>query len=170
MARPSIRSIPRLWPAPGLALGLMVLALVACSPTIATHGHRLDEPALARIEPGRSSRQDVAQLLGTPSASATFGNSPWYYVSQRTEQLSFYQADVTDQDVVVISFDDQGVVSSIERHGLDAAREIEIVSRETPTSGTELGVLEQFVGNIGRFNPPPEDADILTRRGPSPGR
>lgn len=166
MARPSIRSIPRLWPAPGLALGLMVLAPVACSPTIATHGHRLDEPALARIEPGRSSRQDVAQLLGTPSASATFGNSPWYYVSQRTEQLSFYQEEVTNQDVVVISFDDQDVVSSIERRDLDDARQIELVSRETPTTGNELNVFEQFVGNIGRFNAPPEDADVIRRPGP----
>ena len=164
MARQQARSIPCVRPTPWLALGLSALALLACSPTIATHGHRLDEQALARIEPGRSSRNEVAQLLGSPSSRATFGDSPWYYVSQRTEQLSFYQADVTDQDVVVIGFDDQGVVSSIERHGLDAARKIELVSRETPTSGTELGILEQFVGNIGRFNPPPEDSDILTRR------
>jgi outer membrane protein assembly factor BamE (lipoprotein component of BamABCDE complex) len=167
MARQQTRSNRGLRPAPGLALGLAALALLACSPTIATHGHRLDERALAQIEPGRSSRQDVAQLLGTPSASATFGNSPWYYVSQRTEQLSFYQADVTDQDVVVIGFDEQGVVSSIERHGLDEAREIELVARETPTTGNELNVLEQFVGNIGRFNPPPGDADIGPR-GPVP--
>jgi outer membrane protein assembly factor BamE (lipoprotein component of BamABCDE complex) len=170
MARPRTRPTRRVQPAPCLALGLSALALLACSPIVATHGHRLDEQALAQIEPGRSSRDEVAQLLGSPSSRATFGDSTWYYVSQRTEQLSFYQADVTDQDVVVIGFDDQGVVSSIERHGLDAAREIELVSRETPTSGTELGVLEQFVGNIGRFNPPPEDADILTRRGPSPDR
>jgi len=163
MARQQARSIPCVRPASWLALGLSALALLACSPIIATHGHRLDEQALAQIEPGRSSRNEVAQLLGSPSSRATFGDSTWYYVSQRTEQLSFYQADVTDQNVVVIGFDDQGVVSSIERHGLDAAREIELVSRETPTSGTELGLLEQFVGNIGRFNPPPEDADILTR-------
>jgi outer membrane protein assembly factor BamE (lipoprotein component of BamABCDE complex) len=166
MARQQTRSTRRVRPAPGLALGLSALALLACSPIVATHGHRLDEQALAQIEPGSSSRDQVAQLLGSPSSRATFGDSPWYYVSQRTEQLTFYQADITDQDVVVISFDDQGVVSSIERHGLDAAREIELVSRETPTSGTELGLLEQFVGNIGRFNPPPEDADVLTRRGP----
>jgi outer membrane protein assembly factor BamE (lipoprotein component of BamABCDE complex) len=160
MARQQTRSNRGLRPAPGLALGLAALALLACSPTIATHGHRLDEQALAGIEPGHSSRQEVAQLLGSPSARSTFGDSPWYYVSQRTEQLSFYQADVTDQDVVVISFDEQGVVSSIERHDLDEAREIELVSRETPTSGNELNDLEQFVGNIGRFNPPLEDADI----------
>lgn len=166
MARQRTRSIRCLRSAPGLALGLAALALLACSPTVATHGHRLDERALARIEPGQSSRQDVAQLLGSPSARATFGDSPWYYVSQRTEQLSFYQADVTDQDVVVISFDEQGVVSSIERHGLDEAREIELVGRETPTTGNELNVLEQFVGNIGRFNAPPEDADIIRRQGP----
>lgn len=163
MARSRTRSAPRRPAALALALGL-ALALPACQPVVATHGHRVDEQALAQIEPGRSSRQDVARLLGTPSASSTFGSSPWYYVSQRTEQLSFYQAEVTDQVVVAISFDDQDVVSSIERRGLDDAREIEMVSRETPTSGNELGIIEQFIGNIGRFNPP-ADADVV----PGPG-
>ena len=94
MARPRARSTRRVRPAPSLALGLSALALLACSPIVATHGHRLDEQALGRIEPGRSSRNEVAQLLGSPSSRATFGDSPWYYVSQRTEQLSFYQADI----------------------------------------------------------------------------
>ena len=32
-----------------------------------------------------------------------------------------------------------------------------MVDRETPTSGNEMSVLEQFLGNIGRFNPTDED-------------
>jgi hypothetical protein len=28
------------------------------------------------------------------------------------------------------------------------------VERETPTAGSELTALEQFIGNIGRFNAP----------------
>ena len=33
------------------------------------------------------------------------------------------------------------------------------VDRETPTSGSELNAFEQFIGNIGRFNPPADEAD-----------
>lgn len=139
--------------AAGLALGL---SLLGCAPEVANHGYRLDEAALAQIEPGRTSQDQVLQLLGSPSSLSTFGDSTWYYVSQRTERMSFYQSEVVGQDVISIAFDDQGVVNGINRHGLEAAQDVTLVDRETPTSGSELSVFEQFVGNIGRFNAPPE--------------
>ena len=137
---------------------LATLALIACVPQVSNHGYRLDEAALAQVEPSRTSREQVLQLLGSPSSITTFDGSVWYYVGQRTERLSFYQEEVVNQDIVAIVFDDLGTVSRIERHGLDRAQEVSLVDRETPTSGTELSVFEQFIGNIGRFNPP-ADAD-----------
>jgi outer membrane protein assembly factor BamE (lipoprotein component of BamABCDE complex) len=138
---------------------LAVLGLASCTSSISTHGHRLDAAALAQVEPGQSSQGDVIQLLGSPSSLATFDDRTWYYVSQRTERHSFYHNSVVSQDVVTIMFDDQGTVSRIDRHDLNGAREIDLVDRETPTSGNEMSVLEQFLGNIGRFNPVDEDEE-----------
>ena len=59
---------------------------------------------LAQIEPGRTTRDEVQQLLGSPSSLTTFDGAVWYYVSQRTERMSFYQEDVVNQDVVSITF------------------------------------------------------------------
>jgi outer membrane protein assembly factor BamE (lipoprotein component of BamABCDE complex) len=129
-------------------------ALAACSPTVANHGHRLDEEAVAQIRPGLTSREEVARLLGSPSSLSTFDDSAWYYVSQRTERRSFYQEKVVEQQVVTISFDQQGTVDGVSWDDLTDAREIEVVERETPTAGNELSILEQFVGNVGRFNVP----------------
>ena len=134
------------------------VALGGCVPQVSNHGYRLDEAAFAQIEPGRTTRDQVLQLLGSPSSLTTFDGSVWYYVSQRTERLSFYQEDVVNQDVVAITFDDLGTVAEVDRHGLEQAHEVSFVERETPTAGSELTVFEQFVGNIGRFNPP-ADAD-----------
>jgi outer membrane protein assembly factor BamE (lipoprotein component of BamABCDE complex) len=130
------------------------LALGACVPQVSNHGYRLDEAALAQIAPGRTTRDEVLQVLGSPSSLTTFDGSVWYYVSQRTERMSFYQEDVVNQDVVSIAFDQYGTVTSVDRHGLDRAREVSIVERETPTAGSEMNALEQFIGNIGRFNAP----------------
>ncbi len=140
----------------GLALtvGLTALSVTGCSPTVATHGHRLDEAALAQVEPGTTSREQVQSLLGSPSSLSTFDEDAWYYVSQRTERLSFYQEETVAQDVVTISFDDRGIVSDVDRHGLERAFEVTPVDRKTRTAGNELNVFEQFVGNIGRFNLP----------------
>ena len=137
---------------------VLALGLVACAPEVSTHGYRLDAAALAQLEPGRTTRDEALQLLGSPSSVATFDEQVWYYVSQRTERMSFYQEEVVNRDVVSITFDDLGTVAQIDRHGLEQAHEVSLVERETPTAGSELTALEQFIGNIGRFNPP-EDAD-----------
>jgi outer membrane protein assembly factor BamE (lipoprotein component of BamABCDE complex) len=149
------------WAVMGAAVAAIALTS-GCAPSVQTHGHRLDEAAIAQIQPGRTTRDEVARLLGSPSSLATFDDSSWYYVSQRTEVLSFYQSDVVQQDVVTISFDPQGVVSAIDRRGLDDARTVRIVQRETPTTGTEMSMLEQFVGNLGRFNLPRDTSPAPT--------
>jgi outer membrane protein assembly factor BamE (lipoprotein component of BamABCDE complex) len=137
---------------------VIALGLAACAPEVNTHGYRLDEAALAQLEPGRTTRDETLQLLGSPSSIATFDDRIWYYVSQRTERMSFYQEHVVEQQVIEIIFDDGGVMRSIDRDDLDDAREVALVDRETPTSGSELTMLQQFLGNLGRFNPE-QDAD-----------
>jgi outer membrane protein assembly factor BamE (lipoprotein component of BamABCDE complex) len=139
----------------GLVLGLSALALLACSPNVRTHGYRFDEVALDQVRPGSTTRDQVAALLGSPSTRAPLDDSIWYYISQTSERATFYQNEVVAQDVVAITFDDIGLVEEVARHNLADATEIAFVERETPTSGNELSIWEQFVGNIGRFNPQP---------------
>jgi outer membrane protein assembly factor BamE (lipoprotein component of BamABCDE complex) len=136
---------------------LALLTLSACTPEVSNHGYRFDEAALAQLEPGRTTRDGALELLGSPSAVSTFDSKVWYYVSQRTEHMSFYQDEVVEQKVIEVTFDDRDVVQTIARRSLDDAREVAFVDRETPTSGNELNALQQFLGNIGRFNPEGEE-------------
>jgi outer membrane protein assembly factor BamE (lipoprotein component of BamABCDE complex) len=138
---------------------LAALGLAACAPEVSTHGYRFDDATLAQLEPGRTTRDAALQLLGSPSSVATFDDRVWYYVSQRTERMSFYQEEIVDQKVIAITFDDRDVIQTIDRQSLEDAKEVALIDRETPTSGSELSILEQFIGNIGRFNPQP-DADF----------
>jgi len=136
----------------GLAVAAILALTGACSPMVDQHGHRFTERDLERIEPGVSSREEVARILGSPSTLATFEDDRWYYITQRTERMSFYQKELTDQDVVTIEFDDRGVVERVDRHGLEQAMAITPSSDETRTLGNELSLVEQLIGNIGRFN------------------
>jgi outer membrane protein assembly factor BamE (lipoprotein component of BamABCDE complex) len=137
------------------AAGALCLA-AACTPTISTHGHRVDADRLAQIQPGVSSREEVARLLGSPSTVGTFDQESWFYVSQRSEVVSFYQAYITEQDVVRIDFDANGIVKDVGTHGLEMAQAVNPDPNKTRTMGNELSVVQQFVGNIGRFNSTPD--------------
>lgn len=131
---------------------LALLALAGCAPTIDNHGHRLDPDVVSSIQPGTTSKQDVAQRLGSPSTLATFEDDRWYYVAQRTERKSFYQEKITAQQVLAITFGPDGMVSSVDHADLAEAENITPNSEITPTAGNELTLAQQLLGNIGRFN------------------
>jgi outer membrane protein assembly factor BamE (lipoprotein component of BamABCDE complex) len=137
-----------------LALLLLAAAaapLGACSPRIDQRGNLLDPEAVLAVQPGVQTKEQVAQLLGTPSTIATFDDKTWYYISKRTETTAFFPADTTDQQVLVVKFDDIDMVEKIHILGMNDAYEIEPVGRITPTYGQRLTILQQLFGNIGRF-------------------
>ncbi len=130
---------------------VMIVTASACAPNIATRGNLPDPDKLAEIIPGEASRDDVADLLGSPSSAATFGDETWYYIATRVETVAFNEPEVIDQQVVAIKFGEDGLVTAIDTYGLDDARAVEIVERVTPTSGREITILQQLLGNVGRF-------------------
>jgi outer membrane protein assembly factor BamE (lipoprotein component of BamABCDE complex) len=134
------------------SLALLLLGAAACAPTVSNHGYRIDPETLAQVRPGVTSREEVYRLLGSPSSVGTFDTERWYYISQRSEQMSFYQSEITAQDVVTIDFDAGGVVQDIGQQDMSMAQNIEPSTDKTRTMGNEFSLLQQLLGNVGRFN------------------
>jgi len=131
---------------------LIAVALAACQPTIDQRGNLPDDKKISAIEPGVTTKQAVSQLLGTPSSVSTFGDKTWYYISRRTEQTAFFNPQVLDQQVIVVGFDEGGIVRNVQHLNLADSRPVDPSPRETPSAGKELGFVEQLLGNLGKFN------------------
>ncbi|MBX7146741.1 MAG: outer membrane protein assembly factor BamE [Alphaproteobacteria bacterium] len=134
-----------------LVLGA-VLLLSGCDPRLEVHGNLPDPEKVLSVQPKIHTKLQVAQLLGTPSTIGTFNDQTWYYVSRKSETFAFLEPKIIDQQVLVVKFDPSGVVDDIQLYGYEDGRIINPITKETPTSGQELTVLQQFFGNIGRFN------------------
>ena len=138
----------------GLALVLFAAtALAACGGELRTRGNLLTAERLAEISEGESLQSDVVAAVGTPSAVSTFEGNTWYYIGELQEQRAFLDPDVLERNVLVVNFDDSGLVQSTRLYTVEDGRVIDPVSRTTPTEGRELTILQQLLGNIGRFNP-----------------
>ena len=138
-----------------LQLSLIIVTLVACTPTNTTRGNYLIAEDIQIIQPQASTSFDVLNLLGTPTSKAVFDDNIWYYVGLKTERESFFDEKVTERQVYKIVFDTAGVVQSVGKID-DEAMDVPLASRVTPTSGNEVTFLQQVLGNIGKFNPPAE--------------
>jgi len=138
----------------GLFLGCAAVALSGCGNTVQVRGNTPDPEDVAGIQPGVHSRQDIVDLLGSPSTVSTFEDRKWYYIGQKTQEVAFMKPEVLDRNVLVITFDNTGVVEGTQHYDMADAQEISPVERETPTEGRDLTLLQQLMGNVGRFSTP----------------
>jgi outer membrane protein assembly factor BamE (lipoprotein component of BamABCDE complex) len=137
-----------------LVLAVSALALSACETIVDNRGFSPTPGSVEKLEAGSQSREDVVRLIGTPSAVATFNPNIWFYISQRQETFAFLKPSITEQKIMQVTFNDAGRVADIKNYDLKDAKEVDMVSRITPTAGKELTVLEQIMGNIGKFSGP----------------
>jgi outer membrane protein assembly factor BamE (lipoprotein component of BamABCDE complex) len=138
-----------------VALLLGFLLLGGCSFFQATpqvRGNKIDPEALKELVPGTSTKADVTSLIGSPTATATFDDNTWLYISELTRPRVGQVLGVLEQNVVVVTFTGQGVLQGVQRVGKDDSIPVTVVARTTPSPGTEATFLQQLFGNIGRFN------------------
>ena len=140
-----------------LFLALLVL-LTGCA-TYDNRGHFVDPDQLAKIRIGASTKEQVAELIGTPSSVSPFGDRTWFYMSETTERKAFFSPKVLKSNVTRIEFDDSGKVRALDSLTEQDHQVIAHVNRSTPTSGYSDSVLKQLFGNVGRFNGKDPDND-----------
>ncbi len=132
--------------AAALALG----AAAACAPVQTYSGFRPERNDVELPDPqvGVDTRATVQQRFGSPSTTAVFDQTAWYYVSSTQTRVAFYTPHITDRRVMVVRFDGE-TVAGVEKYGLERGRMVSYSTDATPTRGRELGIIEQLLGTVG---------------------
>ncbi|MGK0267001.1 MAG: outer membrane protein assembly factor BamE (lipoprotein component of BamABCDE complex) [Maricaulis sp.] len=135
-----------------LIIAACALGASACNPILRSHGYRYTLGEEPSIMPDTDTRDTVMQRLGNPSTRGTFDENTWFYISATRESLAYLRPVTRDRRIVAIRFNEEtGIVSDVVEYTLADGRMVDYVSRETPTRGRELSLLEQLLGNIGRL-------------------
>ncbi len=134
---------------------LVLVALSACSAVEAPHqlrGNHVDADLLKELVPGTSTRADATSLLGSPTAHATFDDNTWIYISETTRTRVGRLPGIMAQDVTTLKFDQAGVLQDVKHLNQDDAMSVAVVSRATPSPGSEASFMQQLLGNVGKFS------------------
>jgi len=133
-----------------LALTLLCgVALSACTPLRGHQGYVIDADLVNSIQPGVDNRDSVRQVMGYPTIAGQFGQGDWYYVARDTRNYAFQNPRPVQQSTLRVRFNDAGVVTAIDRMGLEQVANITPDRRKTPTLGRERGFFQDLFGNIG---------------------
>jgi outer membrane protein assembly factor BamE (lipoprotein component of BamABCDE complex) len=135
---------------PLLAL-MSALLITACTPMTATRGNILDDYQMKELQPGLDTRDDVVRKIGSPTTISAFDDNIWYYMGQKTSKSGIMDAKITEERIVAITFAEDGMVDKVMERK-DGREYIPLVQRKTPTTGNEFTVMQQLLGNLGKFN------------------
>jgi len=134
-------------------LGAAVLGATACAPVQNQRGYVPNQEAIGSIQVGMDTKDMVSMKLGAPSTLATFGGDTWYYISSQVEQNAFFAPRATERNILAVEFGGDGKVMGLQRYTLADGRIVDFQTRETPTRGRTLTILQEFFnavpGNIG---------------------
>lgn len=133
---------------PMMALGAVAL-LSACAPLRGHQGYVIDVDLVNSVQPRVDTRQSVAQVLGKPSFTSQFNEGEWFYVSRDTRYYAYNSPKPSQQTVLRIRFDNKGVVSAVDRTGIDEVAAIRPYGKITPTLGRKRSFFRDLFGNIG---------------------
>ena len=133
------------------ASAVVLVTTGACMPMTSYSGFQAIEVNPADLKVGEDTKSTVMGKLGSPSATSTFDPNIWFYMSQTTDRVAFYQPRVAMRDIVAVTFDKSTEqVLAVNSYTLRDGKVFAYNSRETPTRGRELSILEQLLGNVGR--------------------
>lgn len=135
------------------AAALALLTLVgACGVTTTEHVHGfvVTDDLLQQVPEG-ASQDHVNLVLGTPSVTAEFGSEVYYYISQtKRQEVRFLKAELVDQKILAIYFNEDGNVDRLANYGIQDGRVFDFISKTTPTGGKDVSFVQQLLEGAGR--------------------
>ncbi|TAL36552.1 MAG: outer membrane protein assembly factor BamE [Alphaproteobacteria bacterium] len=129
-----------------------LLLLSACKPIVTTHGNLLSENKIKQVTPNVSTRADVVSYWGPPTTVSAFDNNTWYYIGETDTQEGVFAAEVEKRQMIKVTFDAEDKVTGVSIVDNKQAKNVDFVSRKTPTAGKEFTAAQQFIGDLGKFN------------------
>ena len=143
--------------APGATLRRAVLisaivAVAGCTTLTRKHGFVPLPEDLAQMTVGASTRDDIITLVGPPTTTGTVSGDTLYYVQSERSSFGPFEPEITSREVVAISFTPAGVLSNIERFGLQDGRVVVLSRRITDDGIADVTFIGQLLGTIGRID------------------
>ena len=133
-------------------LSVALCLLTSCSVEIEEHGKRIEKDLLNKIEPGSTQKEQVLSILGAPSTENDFGNTAWFYIASNNKPTALFGNKLVSRSIIKIMFNDKNTVTKITTLTEKDQNTVEHNQEKTPTAGQEIGILQQLLGNVGRFN------------------
>lgn len=126
-------------------------SVAGCATLEDSHGYVPDDQLLQEVEVGLDTQETVGRILGRPGTTGIVDETGWFYVESDYERFLWRAPVEVDREVVAVSFTEDGVVSNIEKFGLEDGQVVVLSRRVTDSNTQGIGFLRQLFSNFGNL-------------------
>ena len=131
----------------------ILLAACVSDDTFVTHtGNMPSEEKIAMVFKGQS-KNDVWELLGSPSTIVPLDKDTWIYMASDIKQVAFLPPKEIERNVLVVKFDENDKVSSIEKLDKTQGESLEVAQEQTQNTEQKQGFFRKYFGGVGQYMP-----------------
>lgn len=128
-----------------------VFFLSSCVVNKKDHGYEHSSKNFSELKINKSTKDEVINVVGSPSTNSSFNDDTWYYVTVKTEKISLLKPEVTGHKVTKLQFKND-VLSSIAVQDSSDKKNLKFNKAHSPINGDDSGGFKDFFHNLGRFN------------------
>ena len=126
------------------------MSVASCSTHIEKRGYIFDDRSKEVLTEGMK-KIDVLSLMGSPSTTSSSNGEKFYYISNKFYKYSILTPREIERTIVVIRFDKNEIISSIEEYALKDGKVIDYKSEKTIPGGTEATIIQDLLDATGRY-------------------
>lgn len=120
--------------------------------TVNSKGQFVSNEEIQVINAQKSSKDEVLELIGTPTYAPEYSPNTWYYIKRSLSRRAWLNPEIVDQRIVKIVFDKNDKVKEALLFEDTQDESVGFNSDYTDTFGTKKSATQKFIRNIGRFN------------------
>ena len=115
------------------------------------HGVPFLEKKQASLIVNKSNKNDITQILGTPSTRSKFDNDIWIYIERKQTQSKIKnlgKMKIFKNDVLVLELDNYGILKKKEFYNKNDMENIQIVESTTESGFKKNSFIYDFMSSM----------------------
>ena len=128
-----------------------VVANCSFKPVVKHHGVPFLEKKQTKLVVNKSNKNDIVNILGTPSTKSKFNNDLWIYIERKQTQSKLKnlgKMKVFKNDILVLEIDNYGILKKKEFYNIDDMENIKISEATTKNSYKRNSFIYNFMSSM----------------------
>ena len=129
----------------------LIVANCSIKKVVKHHGVPYLEKKQSSLTIDRSNKNDIRELLGTPSTTSKFDNDVWIYIERKqtqSELKNLGRMKIYENNVLVLQIDDKGILKKKDFYNKDDMKKIKIVKSTTESGFRKNTFIYDFMSSM----------------------